>query len=644
MPATKIINVSKSDEFEEVFDLFKRADAEEVIFIFPKGSRFIKQEQYFEAIKKEADSSGKQVSIMTADPIIGRFASKYGFETLGEKGSRAGERETVPQTIPQAGPPSEAFEAEAFETEAFEEELKEEFEELPPYDTGEPYYTAEPDESLKPAFARAEAEFSTPVRSETVKEEELLKEEPEAILAAAIGKESGGIGEGRMIKDILPSGADRRLKIKEERERSFEVNVKSRIDRSRDRGADIEKIWAEEGKWKKQPNFLANINPLKKIKSRRFLGRLPLFLTLGAILTLALVLYATLGNARIVIYPRKQKLDFKMKVSASSAITTVNFDFNQVPGQRFREQKEESGTFVATGQKDVVQKASGKITIFNKSFTAQRLVATTRFKSPAGLIFRIPQTITVPSAVKTGSEIIPGSIESTVYADRPGAEYNIEPTQFTIPGFEGTPKFNDFYAVSKEPMIGGIIGPAKVVTEEDFAKAQETLAAKIKEEIYRSLKDQAGELKILDTVAVKLEAPVSNAKVGTAADNFQMSVKGSADVIAFRESDVIELVKSFVSEKDNLELLTKDLNIGYINPVLNTDNNSLSFDVQVNGWAAARLDKDAIQKDLAGMGGGAVRSYIQGIKEIESARVILSPFWVRSVPKDLRKIKIDLAK
>jgi hypothetical protein len=121
-----------------------------------------------------------------------------------------------------------------------------------------------------------------------------------------------------------------------------------------------------------------------------------------------------------------------------------------------------------------------------------------------------------------------------------------------------------------------------------------------------------------------------------------MSVKGSANIIAFRESDVIELVKSFVSEKDNLELLTKDLNIGYVNPVLNTDNNSLSFDVQVNGWAAAKLDKDAIRRDLAGMGGDAIRSYIQGVKEIESAQIILSPFWVRSVPKDLRKIKIDI--
>ena len=386
MPATKIINVSKTDEFEEVFDLFKGTDAEEVIFIFPKGSRFTKQEKYFEAIKREAESSGKQVSVMTSDPLIVQFASKYGFEILGEKSSRTKESEIAPQAISQPSPPSEIF----------GEEFEEEFEKPPVYDS------EEPDEPLEPVFSQPEPEvdFPTPLGGEAVVEE-MLEEKPEGVLAAATSNDSGGVNEGRVIKDILPRGADHRLKIKEEKEPAFEVNIKSQITQAGSRGVDIEKIWAKEGKWKKQPNLLANFNPLKKIKSKRFLGRLPLFLVLGALLTLALVLYVTLGSARVVIHPRKQKMDFQIKVVASSTITNINFDLNQIPGQRFKEQKEESGTFQATGQKEVIQKATGKITIFNKGFTAQRLVATTRFKSSNGLIFRIPQTITVPPAVKT---------------------------------------------------------------------------------------------------------------------------------------------------------------------------------------------------------------------------------------------------
>ena len=123
-----------------------------------------------------------------------------------------------------------------------------------------------------------------------------------------------------------------------------------------------------------------------------------------------------------------------------------------------------------------------------------------------------------------------------------------------------------------------------------------------------------------------------------------MSIQGSADTIAFRESDVIELIKNFVSQKDSMELLLKDLTISYVNPQPGADKTSLSFDAQVSGWAAARVDTDTIKNDVRGMSEDSIRSYLKGVKEIESTRILLSPFWVRSIPKDAGKIKIDLVK
>jgi len=102
------------------------------------------------------------------------------------------------------------------------------------------------------------------------------------------------------------------------------------------------------------------------------------------------------------------------------------------------------------------------------------------------------------------------------------------------------------------------------------------------------------------------------------------------------------LLQNFVSQKNNVELLLKDLTIGYANPQVEAGKTSLSFDAQINGWAAAKLDSDAIKNDIKGMNENSVRSYFQGVKEIESARIILSPFWVRSIPKDVSKIKIDI--
>ncbi len=582
---------------------------------------------------------------MSADPLVAQFALKYGFDVLEKRSPvpyGAGRSLARDEDVR----PSPSVEVPARPEPACDEDIRPSSVEA----LAESVEGAESDYSVlaTPIAGFPENEFaaSEPEAVLTAATDENEQEEPDAGLARGalpIGQRPRAMAEGRRIKDILPARFDRSLKIKEEKERTFDIDIQRRIEQEETQRGDIAKIWAGEksrlAKRAEDPRFLFEKSGQK---NTNFFKRAPLALAIGAVLVLVFILYLTLGSARIIISSAKQKLDFKLKVSASSTATAVNFDFNQIPGQQFREQKKETGTFPVTGQKDVVQKAGGTITIFNKGVTAQRLVATTRFKSPDGLIFRIPQTINVPAAVKTGATVTPGSIESAVYADRPGAEYNIGPTQLTIPGFEGTPKSNDFYATSDKPMAGGIIGPAKVVTEKDFTMAQEELTAKIKDEILKSLKDRGGELKILDAIAIKLDAPEVNAKVGEAAEDLEMSIQGSADTIAFRESDVIELIKNFVSQKNSMELLLKDLAISYVNPQPGADKTSLSFDVQVSGWAAAKVDTDTIKNDVRGMSEDSIRSYLKGIKEIESTRILLSPFWVRSIPEDVSKIKIDI--
>lgn len=582
MPSTKIIHVLKNDGFDEVFDLFKNTEAKEVIFVFPNGSKFVKQEQYFSAIKREADSSNKRVSIMTADPMIARFASQNNLEII---------------EAPKSKKRADVFSAR-----------------------GEP--------------ARTELVERAKSIDENREEAEVV---PTAQLTVA-----RGYTPNRIIKDIFKPETERPIKVREEQAKPFEVAIKRELSEENTVAGDITRVWVS--RESENGAALSPTRSFRKIKSSNAFKKSPVFFIGGAIFVLLLILYSTLGSAQVTIKPQRQPLNFQIKVSASSVATEVNPDFNRVPGQQFAYKNQESGTFEITGQKEVVQKASGKIMIYNKSATSQRLVATTRFKSPSGLIFRIPQTINVPAATGTGATLKEGGLESLVYADKAGPEYNIDPTTFVIPGFEGTPKFEDFYAKSTQPMSGGIIGPSKVVTEEDLAKAQESVTAKLKEKILQSLKDQAGELKILDSTTIKLETPIANAKVGEAADNLQVTISGAANTMAFRESDILELVKNYVSKKDDLELSAKNLTINYLSPQNSADNSSTVFDVQITGQSVAKIDQDKILKDVAGMKEGAIRSYFAGIKEIESARITLSPFWVKSIPKDAGKVRLVVEK
>lgn len=575
MGSTKIIHVLKNDDFDEVFDLFKNAEAEEVIFIFPKGSRFAKQSQYFEAIKLEADVNGCKISIMTADPIIAGYAVQYDMGLL-----QTPEPQKRNTNLP---------------------ELRSDI-----FSTDEQYGTSE-----------------------------------NQFVGLAVSKNAP---QGRIIKDIVrpEPEIERPIRVREEKERQFDVKIKKELTARSDVTSDITQVWASREQERKEKFKIAT--NLKKIRSSKILKRTPLFFMGGAVILLVLILYTTLGSARVIIRPQKQVLDFQLKISASSTATDVDSGINRVPGQYFAYKDAISGEFMVTGQKNVVQKASGNITIYNKSSSEQRLVATTRFKSPDGLIFRIPQTITVPAAIKNGEILKEGSVASVVHADKAGAEYNIGPTAFTIPGFEGSPKFDQFYAKSTVPMSGGIVGPSQVVTEEDFTKAQEELNGKLKEKILRSLRDQAGELKVVDSTVIKIGLPATNAKVGEAAQSLKITVGGYANILAFRESDVLELISNYVSKKGDLELLEKDLVINYLNPQTNADGQTMIFDVRVTGQAAVKIDQKKILNDIQGMKEDAIRNYFKNMKEVESARVVLSPFWVKSIPKDSTKIKINAEK
>ena len=541
---TKIINIQKDDSFADVFDAFKNATAEEVIFIFPKGSKIARQENNFNVLKEETEKTGKIISIMTNDPIVADLAASHGMTIISG---------------------------------------------------------AEP---------------------KTIKSDDYERPEPEEI--ASITLASARL-QKKVVRDIFTEEPEVNLEVKSEKEKSVDL--------------DIAKVWAPRSE-NHEEIFL---KPQKRTshgsgKRKKLIG----FAGVGVLLALLAILYGVLARADIIIKPQIQNLNFPLTINASSTAAAISPEFNKIPGQSISAQAEAGDTFPATGFKNVVQKAGGEIIIYNQIPLEQRLVATTRFESPAGFIFRIPATITVPGSTKQGGRVVPGSIESAVFADRAGAEYNIGPARFTVPGLKGTSKYGEFYATANQPMTGGLVGPSKVVSESDFVKAQEELTKTVREKVINSLAGQVNGLKILDSIDVKIDDPAVNAKAGEVAEELKMTVRGSAQTIAFRETDVIELVKSYLTKNGNLEIVEKKIAISYRLPALDSSGKTLSFTADIALTAASRIDTAKILKEAAGLEEDQIRVYFRNIKEIGSARVNLSPFWVRKIPTNPAKIHLRI--
>lgn len=611
MASTKIINVLKDDKFEEILDLFRNASAKEVIFVLPKTSRAFKKEEHFVILENESVRSGKKISLLCSSPDTNKLAKKYKFDVLLAKNDEAEKKEEVEET------------KELEQEDIVPEETEEEDEEPAP--------------KFSPAIYR---EGNDRAESKGVLEtEEQMYDENNGYQAITVSKIKRGL-EGIVKQNGKP------IKIALQKDRPVALDVKKK--QTYQSVDDIKNVWKEQSERISVPkdSIWTGINNRTKKSFRNFPRKSLAGLGVISVILLGTIIYVSTGSAKIDITPKKQSLDIQLKVSVSDKFSSIDAGLNRIPGQLFSVEKNASQTFLTTGEKEVAQKARGIITIFNEyGTTPQILIATTRFQTPDGLIFRTLKGVTVPGTKVENGKIIPGSINVEVIADKPGQSYNIPASKFSIPAFNergDAGRYEKIYGRSDETMKGGAIGKARVVTDEEFNTAKQTLSDQVTKDIEDSLKTQTSGLKVINSSTIKLKEPESTAKVDEAADSFMMAVSGSIKTVGFKEDDLKGLIKQYVDKTKNLIVLPEKLTISYNNIIFDEGSNILSFTVNIKGNGYAKIDTDKIKTDLSDKNEKEIKGYFNGAAGVESVKVILSPLWVKKIPKDKERTTLQI--
>jgi hypothetical protein len=281
--------------------------------------------------------------------------------------------------------------------------------------------------------------------------------------------------------------------------------------------------------------------------------------------------------------------------------------------------------------------------IYNEfSSESQPLVATTRFQTDDGKIFRLTKNIVVPGSTKVGGETKPGAIEADVIADAPGPSYNIDPATFKIPGFAGGPKFEKFYAKSTESMTGGIEGETPVVTAQDIAGAKDSLLAAAKKEAMSELKSALpDDRKIFDdTVNAEMLDAKPSAAVGTQTDKFTYAVKMKAQAVSFSENDVkISLQREVGSS--SVGPSSFDQPISYVLSDSSQASSLLKFEAKTDIGLTSTVDIENFKRGTLGKNMGELDSYIKTYSEIQKADINFWPFFATKVPLNENKVQIE---
>lgn len=374
-------------------------------------------------------------------------------------------------------------------------------------------------------------------------------------------------------------------------------------------------------------------------------SRMTLWLIAAGSVVLVLVLLSTLfagATARIVPTQATVALDNSFTASRDASKTGITFKLVAV-------NDEASQDVPATDERFVERKASGTIVVYNAySSRDQRLITNTRFETPDGKIYRIASPIVVPGTRVEKGEIVPGSIEATVYADAPGTDYNIGLSDFTIPGFKGDPRYQKFYARSKTPMTGGSSGTVHVASDDDVKAARATLQQTLEESLYQNALSQVPDDYILFKDATFFSSTGPEGPYETDGDAVHVTEKGTLYAVIFNKSELSKQVAlDNLQTYDGSDVLIRDLaDLKFSIPQKQTvdpvNDQDITFILTGTAHFVWQVDTDALKRDLAGIKKDAFGGVVEQYKSIKRAEATVRPFWSSAFPENPNDITIDI--
>jgi hypothetical protein len=379
---------------------------------------------------------------------------------------------------------------------------------------------------------------------------------------------------------------------------------------------------------------------------------LVLFAIVALLIVSGVAAYLILPQAKVLVTLKDQSAAFSFEATGKADLAAINLNERLIPTQYLDQEIKKTTSFKATGSADGKdQKATGKVTIYNEFNTEpQSLVATTRLVTSDGKIFRLTKGVTVPGMAKVGSETKPGAVVADVMADQPGEEYNIAPTEFKIPGFEGGPKYDKFHAKSDTAMAGGGKSDSAVhnISKSDLASAKTKAEQELKDSKTEILSENIGKDELLVEEAVEIEAiTVSCPPEGQVAENFECMAAANAKGFAVNYSDLEKMALQNVNQSGTniAEFSSGDATYNIVGA--NADYVAQSVAIKVEGKAKTKdsIDESRLKNELLGLGKEDLQGILKKYPQIKEIEVDFWPnIFINKLPSDPKKFILNISK
>jgi len=349
------------------------------------------------------------------------------------------------------------------------------------------------------------------------------------------------------------------------------------------------------------------------------------------------------NKAEINVVLERGKKNFNYDFYIESDINKSSSDTMTLKGIFLNEIKPVVNSYPIKNTAEMETKAYGKVKIVNRGneFT---LIPNTRFVSEDGKVFRTKDKVKIPA----GTEEKPTVVEVEVFAQEPGSEYNIGPSKFKIPGLAGSEIEKKIEVFSENSFTGGGKNLVKIPTLEEYNEAQREFDKDSRNYIENYIKNNfkdvtfPDEAKIISITIEKIE-PQDIKNITASLD--ELKIYGNAKIIAlgYRESDLLNMIKDLEVKMikegyqiDNVEIAKKELK------EINLSSGKGKISVEGTIYVKPIFNETEFKKSLASKDINQVYDILKTKEGIKEAKIIVWPFWVKKIPQDINKIKVNI--
>ncbi len=341
-------------------------------------------------------------------------------------------------------------------------------------------------------------------------------------------------------------------------------------------------------------------------------------------------------RATVIVSARTTPSQVRTQVALGPALATDS-EAATIKSVAQQDKKTDAIEFDATGTKDVGEKAKGTVRFTTDSYTALlqgiTISAGTALTSTSGKVFYTDRTV----QLSIGS----GNSDSTgVTAAEMGESYNA-----ASGAVSGAP--SGVEAGFTGSTAGGTQKTIKIVTAADVQKATQQLSEQNKDEIKNGLKAKfAKDVIIIDDSFVSDDAsPKASPDVGQEATGKAKLISDvTYTMTGISKSELSNFLRSAIEKElvsGNEQRVYDDGASSAKLANFKKTGETSSVNIDATGQVGPKIDDNAIKEQVKGKRYGEVQSQLKEIEGVSDADTKFWPFWVRTVPNDVKKIKIE---